>query len=113
MKRILIILLITSIFPAAGFAQENIRGIFFENKSIHLLGVRLINRRNRVENHYIFDPMTKVHVDTKLESFTLSAQLITSSYPIDCCEWKVVDSGETVVVEFLEDKNRCYCKISK
>lgn len=79
--------------------------------SPHLLGVRLINRRNRVEDHHIFDPFTKVHVDTKLDSFTLSVQLITSSFPIDCCEWKIVENGETVTVEYLEDRNRCYCKI--
>lgn len=113
MRKFLLVTLMLSVLPASSFAQENIRGIFFENKSPHLLGARLINRRNRVENHYIFDPMTKVHVDTKLESFTLSAQLITSSYPIDCCEWKTVDSGETVVIEYYEDRNRCYCKIVK
>ncbi|PLX66017.1 MAG: hypothetical protein C0602_12860 [Denitrovibrio sp.] len=103
--------MIAAFFPAQSVAQENIRGIFFENISPHLLGVRLINRRNRVEDHYVFDPNTKVHIDTKLTNLTLSAQLITSSFPIDCCEWTIVDNGETVIIEYLEDKNRCYCKI--
>lgn len=108
---IIILFAVLAIFPFESFAQENIRGVFFENNSPYLLGVRLINRRNRVEDHYIFDPQTKVHVDTKLDSFTLSAQLITSSFQIDCCEWKVIKTGDTVIINFNEDRNRCGCVI--
>lgn len=100
-----------TLFPYEAFSQENIRGIFFENTTQHMLGVRLINRRNRVNKHFLFEPKSKEHVDSKLESFTLSAQLITSSYPIDCCEWTLVNSGDTVIIEYSEDRHRCWCKI--
>ncbi len=111
MRFVICLLLLTALSPIDAFAQEDIRGIFFDNKSPHLLGVRLINRRKRVEYHHIFEPNSRAHIDTKFSNFTLSAQLITSSFPIDCCEWKIIDSGETLIVEYLEDKNRCYCKI--
>ncbi|PLX68647.1 MAG: hypothetical protein C0603_05700 [Denitrovibrio sp.] len=111
MRSFIFALILIAMMPLNALSQENIRGIFFDNKSPHLLGVRLINRRNRVEYHHIFEPNSKAHVDTKLSKFTLSAQLITSSFPIDCCEWKVIDSGETLTIEYLEDRNRCYCKI--
>jgi hypothetical protein len=94
-----------------GYAQENIRGIFFENHSNHILGVRLINRMSRVEEHYFIDPETKAHVDTRLENFTLSAQLISSSFPIDCCVWKAISNGQTLIIEFDKERNRCYCEI--
>lgn len=110
--RFLFLLLITAaILPVELYAQENIRGIFFENGSPHMLGVRLINRRSRVEDHYLFPPESKEHVDTKIDSFTLSAQLVTASYPIDCCEWTLIHSGDTVVIEYLPERNRCWCKI--
>jgi len=111
MRNPILLYILLSLLPLSSYAQENIRGIFFENPSPHLLGVRLINRRNREEFHHIFEPQTKAHVDTKLESFTLSAQLITSSFPIDCCEWTVINSGETLTIEYQADKERCYCKI--
>lgn len=113
MRLILILLTLLYMFPFQSFSQENIRGIFFENPSPHLLGIRLVNRKSRTEDHYIFDPHSRVHVDTKLESFTLSAQLITSSFPIDCCEWKEIGSGDTLTIEYFEDKTRCSCKISR
>jgi len=111
MRSLVFILLFITLLPLEAISQENIRGIFFDNKSPHLLGVRLINRRKRVEMHHIFEPNTKTHIDTKLTNLTLSAQLITSSSPIDCCEWKIIDSGETLIIEYLADRNRCYCKI--
>lgn len=112
MRSLYIALLIVFLLaPAKGYTEENIRGIFFENKSPHMLGVRLINRNSRVEDHFIFDANSKEHVDTKINSFTLSAQLITSSFPIDCCEWTRVSSGDTVVIEFIEKRNRCWCKV--
>jgi len=110
MRYLILFIIIASLLPQAQ-AEENIRGIFFENNSPYLLGVRLINRNNRVEDHHIFEPHIRAHIDTKLENFTLSAQLITPSFPIDCCEWKTIGSGDTLIIEYLEDKDRCYCKI--
>jgi hypothetical protein len=92
-------------------SQENIRGVFFENNTPHMLGVRLINRNKRFENVYMFQPGEKTHVDTKHDKFTMGAQLITPSYPIDCCEWKQIRSGGTLIVEYNEKRDRCYCRI--
>jgi len=97
--------------PLKAPAQENIRGIFFENNSPYMLGVRIINRYSRVEDHFLFDPNSKEHVDTKVETFTLSAQLITASYQIDCCEWTKIHSGDTVIIEYMPERERCWCKI--
>lgn len=97
--------------PFQSTAQEDIRGIFFENPSPYILGVRLVNQKTRTEDHYIFDPNSRVHVDTKNETFILSAQLINSSYPIDCCEWKEIRSGDTLIIEYSDDKLHCGCKI--
>jgi len=111
MKYIYLILTFALISAWNVNAEENIRGIFFENNTPHILGVRLVNRPKRFESVHMFEPGKKIHVDTKHESYTLSAQLITSSYPIDCCEWKTLNSGKTLIVEYNERRDRCYCTI--
>lgn len=111
--KFLIILLTLAVLPLHSFAKENIRGLFFINPSPYMLGVRLVNKRKRTENHYVFDPTSRVHVDTKTDRFTLSAQLITPSYPIDCCEWKIIENGDTLTIEYFPEKKRCYCKITR
>ncbi|MCD8568716.1 MAG: hypothetical protein LRY50_10470 [Geovibrio sp.] len=83
--------------------------IGLENKTELLLGVRMQNQ-GRSENYVLVKPGQSVSVKNTQGGLSLSAQLITGSYEINCCEWFSVPDAKKLVVR-LTGGGSCRCEL--
>lgn len=85
----------------------------FENKTELLLGVRMQNQTDRrTENYVLIKPKQSASVHNSRSGLNISAQLITGSYEINCCEWVTVPDSKSLIIRFYSDNSqRCYCEI--
>ncbi|QAR34137.1 hypothetical protein EP073_12200 [Geovibrio thiophilus] len=106
MKKIITFCAVCVLFFSVG-AFADVR---FENRTELLLGVRVQSQSNRNENYVLVKPKQSVSMKNTGGGLSISAQLITGSYEINCCEWFTVPDGKSLIVR-LADKNSesCFC----
>ena len=81
------------------------------NSTDILLGVRLIEQGDRSKEVYkLINPGMMAKVQTK-SFITISAQLITGSYEINCCEWLSVSDGRELIISLSNQGKSCRCKL--
>ncbi len=108
MKRMIIFCAVcVLLFSAAAFAD-----VKFENKSEVLLGVRVQTQFNRNEDYVLVKPKQSVNMKGTGGGLSISAQLITGSYEINCCEWFSVPDGKSLIVDFAKgSSSSCFCEV--
>jgi hypothetical protein len=108
MEKKLFLLTIMLMFTAASVFAD----LTLQNHTDYVMGARIQNSYRGFEEYYTVNPGKTMSVPGKREILNISAQLLTGSYEINCCEWVSISDNEKLSVVFSDSsKNRCHCEI--
>ena len=101
----LLMVFLVFVFIASAVARVSV-----ENKTGLPLGLRILDQ-NRKNNYVLVNPGETAVINDVRRGINISAQLITSSYEINCCEWFYVPEGKNVSIVTFNNESSCRCEL--